>query len=495
MKIFSNVEKKQKNFWNGCVFHPTDAVEDPWGKRILDQMAKDKAINTVRVYTMFEDIVYYDENNELQYDFRVSDLRLDYLLSKGYDILLAYAGMPDCIAAALAHKSNSGNKTRYKGKMWNTSPPKDYALWEEICYEYTKHNVERYGLDTVSKWHCQCFNESDHCGWFMLDYSDYATQTPIRCEEYCKLYEAFEKGIRRVSDLIPIGGPVMATQNRFLDGFLGLVKEKGLKLDFISFHHYGNDNSPNNDPNRPYSVKYILKKYEATMDVIRARGFADKPIFIDEWGMASGGYRNKQANPMLIARETEIMSSYFVKLIKAYISEKINIEKLMICLSGQHEMTEDFSGLRNFFTLNFIKKPIYNAHILAAKLGENILCAENSNENICVIPTKDDVGNYAVLLSYSSEYFEEDIPAIEETITFEEDIKDKQVTVWCIDKNTTNPYRLYEKLGIETPNDEQILLLRKEGKMKPIRQEEYNGSIKLKLTPNCTYLITIGEKL
>ena len=29
--------------------------------------------------------------------------------------------------------------------MWNCSPPKDDALWEEICYEYTKHNVERYG--------------------------------------------------------------------------------------------------------------------------------------------------------------------------------------------------------------------------------------------------------------------------------------------------------------------------------------------------------------
>ena len=73
MKIFSDVEKKQKNFWNGCLFHPTDAVEDPWGKRILDQISKDKAIKMVRIYTMFEDIVYLNENNELQYDFRLSD--------------------------------------------------------------------------------------------------------------------------------------------------------------------------------------------------------------------------------------------------------------------------------------------------------------------------------------------------------------------------------------------------------------------------------------
>ena len=52
--------RKQNNFWCQCVFHPTDAVEDPWGRRILDQMSKDGAINTVRIYSMFEDIVYLD---------------------------------------------------------------------------------------------------------------------------------------------------------------------------------------------------------------------------------------------------------------------------------------------------------------------------------------------------------------------------------------------------------------------------------------------------
>ena len=47
--IQNKVVKKQNNFWNSCVFHPTDAVEDPWGRRILDRMAKDGAIQTVRI--------------------------------------------------------------------------------------------------------------------------------------------------------------------------------------------------------------------------------------------------------------------------------------------------------------------------------------------------------------------------------------------------------------------------------------------------------------
>ena len=77
--VGNNVIKNQKNFWNNCIFHPTDAVEDSWGKRILDRIAKDKSINKVRVYAMFEDIVYYDDEGKVAYDFRLSDLRLDYL--------------------------------------------------------------------------------------------------------------------------------------------------------------------------------------------------------------------------------------------------------------------------------------------------------------------------------------------------------------------------------------------------------------------------------
>ena len=124
IKIYNDVIREQPNFWNNCLFHPTDAVEDPWGKRILDRMAEDQAVKIIRIYTMFEDIVYLDEDGGLQFDFRVSDLRLDYLLEKGYELLLAYGGMPDCIAASSANKTSvSKNKTRYKGKLFNTSPP------------------------------------------------------------------------------------------------------------------------------------------------------------------------------------------------------------------------------------------------------------------------------------------------------------------------------------------------------------------------------------
>lgn len=491
IKIEKRVIKQQKNFWNHCIFHPTDAIEDPWGRRILDRMARDKAISTVRIYAMFEDIVYMDENGGLTYDFRLNDLRLDYLVDRGYDILIAYAGIPDFLSESGGVKTSvSKNKTRYKGKMWNTAPPKDYDLWEEICYEYTKHIVERYGIEVVSKWHIHCFNEPDIPSFFRGDLGREDYENQIRCEQYCMLYSGFERAVRRVSEQIRIGGPALAHIRPFLDGFLKYVKQNDLKLDYIALHNYGTSPEKMNKGDR-IAVENIIEKHAEYLDIIRRNGFENTEIIIDEWGASTAGFYNREECPALMFREHEVYSAYFVKLIRKMIDFDPSLSKLMICLSGQHEMVEDFSGFRNFFTLNFIAKPIYNAYILASKLGADLLCARCDNENISILPTRNENGDLAVLLSYSSQYFEENIPSITETVEFEEDTTDKTFTIWCIDKNTTNPYRLYQKMGINAPTDDELKLLREEGRLKPLKVQGGNVPLVLHLTPNCTYFITV----
>ncbi len=494
IKIENKIVKKQNNFWNQCLFHPTDAVEDPWGKRILDRIAADGAIKTVRIYTMFEDIVYIDENGQLNYDYRLSDLRLDYMVEKGYTLLLAYGGMPDCIASSNTIKTSvSKNKTRYKGKMWNSAPPKDYALWEEICYQYTKHIVDRYGIETVSNWRCQCFNEPDISSFFLSDLPHTEENTMLcRLPAYCKMYSAFERAVRRVSERIHIGGPVIASKRNFLGGFLDYVKENNLKLDFIAVHNYGTNPKFLNDGSRPINVENNVAKHQAYVDVITEHGFADTPLLVDEWGFSTAGFFNRDECPALMGRETEMFSAYFVKLIYEFIRHDYKVDMMCICLSGQHEMTVDFSGFRNFFTLNFIAKPIYNAYILAGKLKENLLSA-NHSENTFVLPTKDENGDYAVMISYSSENFEDNLPEIDETLEFEDDISNKTVTIYCIDKYHTNPYRMYERDGFPEMTDEMIKKLREEGQIKPLKVQTANEPINLHLSSNATYLITVTD--
>ena len=66
------------------------------------------------------------------------------------------------------------------------------------------------------------------------------------------------------------------------------------------------------------------------------------------------------------------------------------------------------------------------------------------------------------------------------------------IYVFLIDKKTTNPYRLAEKMGVRYPDEEQKKILREEGRLKAIIDEKYDGKlIKIKLTPNSTYLIQV----
>lgn len=492
--IENTILKKQKNFWNSCLFHPTDAIEDPWGKRILDRISSDGAIRTVRIYTMFEDIVYTDENGMLCYDFRLSDLRIDYLIEKGFDLLLAYAGIPDCIASSNDDKtSNSKNKTRYKGKLWNASEPRDYTLWEEICYTYTKHLVERYGVETVSKWRLQCFNEPDIHNFFLSGYPSTLENTmKYRLPAYCRLYEAFAKGISCVSDKLQIGGPALAAYYEFLGGFLDYVKEHTLKLDFISVHNYGTHPNLLTSGKKPASVQNNIDIHRRALETVKEHGFGHLPMLVDEWGFSSCGFYNREECPAMMIRETEQFSAYFVKLIHDFISSDFHVDMLCICLSGQHEMTEDFSGFRNFFTMNFFAKPIYNAYILASRLYENLLPYRCDTENVYVIPTRNEQNQYRILLAYSAEHFEETLSPVCETIALPPEARGKTVTLYRIDRNTTNPYRLYEKMGL-TPalTDEEIKLLREEGRLKPMDAQIAANTLALELSANSVCMIEI----
>lgn len=493
IKIDTKVIKNQPRFWNHCLFHPTDAIEDSWGKRILDRMAEDKSIGTIRIYTMFEDIVYIDMNGKLQYDFRANDLRLEYLIEKGFNVLLAFAAMPDCIAQNTNLKTTvSFKKTRYKGKFFNTSIPKDYSLWEEVCYEYTKHIVEKFGIEQVSKWQLQCFNEPDIPDFFMSDLPH--SEKSRRLEEYCKLYEAFVRGIERVSSEIKIGGPCLALYiDEFLKPWLEYVKKNNLKLDFISYHNYGclgfieaatlGLNALNVDNH--------FNKHKKLVKTVKECGFEHIPIVIDEWGAVGGGFKNITQVPELIFRETEVFAAYFAKLIYRYVYSDYIVDKLMLCLSGQHEMENEFTGFRGFFTLNNAAKPIYNAFVMASKMGGLILDSKVDNKNVFAVPTKNENGDLAVLISYSSDDFEENLPNLEETLEFSGDLSNKTISVFCIDKNTTNPFRLWEKEGCPELDENMISRIREESRLKPITTLNSTNSLKIKLTSNCTYLITV----
>ena len=323
----NKIIKKQHNFWNHIHFHPTDAIEDDWGRNILDQVAADGVAKTVRMYAMLEDIVSMDEKGNLQYDYTECDARIDYLLSKGFNLLLSYNFIPKCIAIDPDEgTSNAKKKLRYKNKTICASPPKDYAPWDEICYEFTRHIVDRYGEEEVSKWYLQCFNEPDITAFFMK----YEPDPMVRVGEYLKLYRGFSKGIRRVSEKLKAGGPAMAHNGVFLVEFLKAVKAENLKMDYFCGHSYGTTPKNLNDGSGRFHVLNNLKKIEFYYRLLKTSGMEDMPIVIDEWGASTHGFFNREECPMLMLREDSRFAAYFGNLITSLAFGSLPVSMLMI---------------------------------------------------------------------------------------------------------------------------------------------------------------------
>jgi hypothetical protein len=144
------------------------------------------------------------------------------------------------------------------------SAPRDYELWEDLCYHAAKRCVDR--GHRVPFW--EVWNEVN-TGWlkpgpedtgserFRAIYrqargrDDMDEEAVRRFEAYCKLYEASVKGIRRADPQAYIGGPALASgpfehEERghcfhgkgFAKGLMLFCAEQKLPLDFVSWHEY-----------------------------------------------------------------------------------------------------------------------------------------------------------------------------------------------------------------------------------------------------------------
>ena len=115
------------------------------------------------------------------------------------------------------------------------APPNDLAKWGGLVEAWARHLVERYGARQGREpGRGKCWNEPDGHYW---------TGT---IPEFCAMYDATAKAIRRVLPSARVGGPhtcgAFANQKAqtFLRGFLQHVVDTGSPIDFIAFHAKGN---------------------------------------------------------------------------------------------------------------------------------------------------------------------------------------------------------------------------------------------------------------
>jgi xylan 1,4-beta-xylosidase len=157
------------------------------------------------------------------YNFSYVDQIYDGLMAEGIHPYVELSFMPDKLASdpAALHP------------FWyhpNVSPPKDYALWDDMIRAFAQHLVERYGLDEVATWKFEVWNEPNLDFW----------QGKPKQSTYFELYDHTARAIKSVSPRLQVGGPSTA-QAAWVPAFLEHVKAGDVPVDFVSTHVYAND--------------------------------------------------------------------------------------------------------------------------------------------------------------------------------------------------------------------------------------------------------------
>jgi len=195
-----------------------------------DDMVAVKKITDFK-YVRFHAILHdelgvYDEDEQGRpvYNFSYIDQIYDGLLANGVRPFVEISFTPKKLASQLDYHT-----FWYKQIV---APPKDYAKWDALISAFVQHLVDRYGVEEISKWYFEVWNEPN---------IDFWTGRPAQ-QTYFELYDHTARALKAVNQRIRVGGPATA-QAAWVDAIIAHAAQNDVPLDFVSTHVYGNDSS------------------------------------------------------------------------------------------------------------------------------------------------------------------------------------------------------------------------------------------------------------
>lgn len=173
----------------------------------------------VGVYTV-------DGQGRPDYNFTYVDQIYDGLLRQGVRPFVELSFMPPEMAA----------RQQTMGFWYDpiVAPPKDWALWSDLIRHFAQHLVARYGIDEVSQWYFEVWNEPNGTFW----------GGDPREATYFQLYDLTARALKSVSPRLRVGGPATA-QAAWVPEFIRYCATHHVPVDFVSTHVYGDDSAEN----------------------------------------------------------------------------------------------------------------------------------------------------------------------------------------------------------------------------------------------------------
>ncbi|WP_343616229.1 beta-xylosidase [Novosphingobium sp.] len=450
-----------------------------------------------------------DANGKPVYDWTIVDHIIDTYRARGIRPYLQIGFMPEALSSAppgtpYQHLWRPGFDYRLIATGW-TYPPKDYAKWGELVYQWTLHNIERYGRAEVENWYFEVWNEPNS--------TFYWQGSP---EDFYKLHDYAIAAIRRALPKARVGGPdVAGPGGTFMDGFLKHVSsgtnyatgQTGTPTDFLSFHAKGRPSFVDGHV-RMGIATHLSEADGGFTKVLSVPALAGKPVVIGESDpegcAACPGPQNAYRNGTMYSSYTAASVARLWELAR---KRHVNLEGA-VSWSFEFEDQPWFAGYRQLAT-NGVDLPVLNVFRLFAKLGTTQLAATSDAQvpldtvmakgvqgeaDVGSIATRTADGKLALLLWH---YHDDDVAGPDAQISISlKGLKaaPASASLWRVDKTHANAFAAWQAMGSpQSPDQNQYTQLEKASQLQAETVSVTSGkSISLRLPRQGVALLVLN---
>jgi xylan 1,4-beta-xylosidase len=318
-------------------------------RRDLREVKEATGFEFIRFHAIFHDEVglYEEEDGKPVYNFSYVDQIYDGLLENGVRPFVELSFMPKKLAATESYQA-----------FWYrpiVAPPKDWAKWDDLIAAFAQHLIARYGLDEVSHWYFEVWNEPN------LDFWAGDPKQPT----YFQLYDETAEALKKVSPRLRVGGPATA-QAAWVAPFIAHSEANHVPLDFVSTHVYANDTAKDvfgTDENIP-RTQMVCRAAQKVHEEVKASPRADLPIIFSEY---NASYKNESD-----VTDAVFMGPWLADIIRQCdgLVSNLSYWTFSDVFEEQGVVRQPFYGGYGLIAAGGLPKPAYNAFKLLHKLGD-----------------------------------------------------------------------------------------------------------------------------
>jgi xylan 1,4-beta-xylosidase len=350
------------------------AMRDSY-RRDLREVKQITGFQYVRFHAILHDeLGVYDEDAKGKpiYNFSYVDQIYDGLLADGVKPFVEISFMPK----KLALRPQDLHAFWYKQVV---SPPKDYTKWDALMTAFAQHLIERYGVEEVSSWYFEVWNEPN---------LDFWTGRPAQ-QTYFELYDHTARALKAVNQQIRVGGPATA-QAVWVDAMIAHATQNNVPLDFVSTHVYGNDSSKDvfgdSRPIPPHQM--VCAAVKKVHDQIQASAKPTIPLI---WSEFNATYANE--SPIT---DSIYMGPWMADTIRQCdgLVDMMSYWTFSDVFEEQGPPKQPFYGGYGLIAPGGIPKPAFDVFALLHQLGDERIASSSNN----VLVTRRNDGTLVIAL-------------------------------------------------------------------------------------------------